>query len=244
MINNWIVPIKESESAKATLLCFHHAGGAASFFRKFSKYINNDVNLYSIQLPGREKRFTEKFIEDLEEIIEHLNRHFAIKNNNLFLFGHSLGALLAYEFSRSLCKHNIIAKHLIISGRNAPSYFSTFRISKLQNKELLEYLKEIGDIPKDLYHNSELLKIFLPIIKSDLKISDTYTYKGRANLPHPITVYLGNLDKSINLNTIDEWSYETSSTYEKVMFNGGHFYLTENLDEVMDNLNKLMNKYL
>jgi surfactin synthase thioesterase subunit len=244
MNNEWIIAIKESNFAKTTVLCFHHAGGSASFFRKFSKYIGNNLNLYSVQLPGRGKRFTERFVENVDDVVMNVSKHYTFKTDNLIIFGHSLGALLAYEFSKFLCNNKIIIpRHLIVSGRNAPSEMSKINISNLSDDELLNYLREIGDMPEEVYSNSEVLKVFLPIIKSDLKISDSYIYRGIAKLPHPITAYIGKADQSINLSRIDCWARETTSNFNKIIFEGGHFYLSKNLDLVMNNLNQLINQY-
>jgi medium-chain acyl-[acyl-carrier-protein] hydrolase len=245
--NKWIVPIKKSNNAKITLLCFHHAGGSASYYRNFAAFMMDEINMYAIQLPGREKRYLEKCIENIDEVIVNLFKNIkSILTNNLIIFGHSLGALIGYEFSKFVYNNKIIIpKHLVVSGRNAPSYDYVGSFSKMTDLDLLEFLKEFGSIPEDLLKEKDILFEFLmPTIRSDCAIADSFKYTGKANFIHPITAYVGKNDKSIKLVEVDNWACETNAKFEKVIFNGDHFYLSENLEQVCISLNQLIRHYI
>ena len=125
MNSNWIINLKNHNTAKIDLLFFHHAGGAASFFRKFTNYLL-DINIYAIQLPGREQRYSEKYISNFNELLVNLKQYVKpFLQNDLIIFGHSLGAFIAYEFTKILNHCDLkFVKHLIVSGAESPSLFN------------------------------------------------------------------------------------------------------------------------
>src|SRR5947209_9776484 len=118
----WLPLYEPAAHAQVRLFCFPHAGGSAQFFRAWSKHLGPRYDVCAIQQPGRWSRYREPPISDLQTLIE-----LAIKNLGQFLpesfalFGHSIGALVAFEFARAL-RHKRLPqpRHLFLSGRRPP----------------------------------------------------------------------------------------------------------------------------
>ena len=175
--NSWFVPIKTHPSNALRIFCFHYAGGSMSVYRTWSEHLKN-ADLVTIQLPGRENRFTEALITEMDLIIDNLYENFSDFDNKPYVFfGHSLGALIAFEFAKKLQKQGHLGlKNLIVSGSRAPHLPIRRRlIYNLHDQELFSEIQKYNGIPENLLAEKDLLmNIMLPIIRADFTISDIY----------------------------------------------------------------------
>jgi medium-chain acyl-[acyl-carrier-protein] hydrolase len=248
MFSDWLIPLRNNKDSKINLLCFHHAGGTALFFRKIIHYIIPHINIYAIQLPGRDNRYLEERLNRFDQVMINLRQYVVPLLNNdhhLIIFGHSLGALIGYEFSKLLYQSNFsFIKHLIVSGRNPPSLSNREKFILLDNDSLLKYLQDFGDIPPAIWQNRNILDIYLPIIRSDFQIINSYNYQGPSNLPFAISAFVGNSDKTLELESIGSWALESNIDFNQIMFEGGHFYINDNLKEVCKHINHIIMEYI
>ena len=120
--SDWFIPFKQERNSSVRLFCFHYGGGSASAFREWPKDIPDFAELIAIQMPGRESRFNEPLLNNVSEVVEQLYMNFDRYLDKPFIFfGHSIGALIAFEFVRTLRRRiNLQPKHLIVSGTKAP----------------------------------------------------------------------------------------------------------------------------
>ena len=158
------------------------------------------------------------------------------------LLGHSIGALIAFEFTRLLRKHRAPQpKHLIISGTKAPQVpFKRPIIHNLPDSALIEEIRKYNGIPNDILEDRELMSIFLPIIRADFSISETYQYTSEEPLKCPITALGGLSDTSFDQPDLFEWEKQTSSLFKYNLLEGDHFFIRSSYKEVIAIVNKLV----
>ena len=213
--------------AKLRLFCLPHAGSGAAAFYGWKRELS-DVAVCPVLLPGREMRIAEKAMDDTGAVVdalieatrEHLDRPYAI-------FGHSMGALLAYEWTRRICAEGIAAPAaLIVSGRNAACLPVAHReLHRLSEDALVEDLRiRYGETRDKLLDEAEMREIFLPALRSDLKLVETYRYVAGAKLPCPVVAIAGREDASVSDAGLERWGELTQGEFEWRRAAGGHFY--------------------
>jgi medium-chain acyl-[acyl-carrier-protein] hydrolase len=197
-------------------------------FRHWPGHLLPDLEVCSVQLPGRENRRREQPFDQLssllppltEAILPHLDKPFAF-------FGHSMGALIGFELARHLrSTHGIAPAHLFVSSHPAPQIPSpTAPVHLSPDPALLEELKHLGGTPEVILSNSELMQLLIPTLRADLKLCETYVYQSAAPLGCPITAFGGSQDPKVTLADLRAWQSETCGPFALVTYPGGHFFL-------------------
>ena len=210
------------------MFCFPYAGGGTLPFRHWSKALPPFVELYLVQLPGREALVREPPFTRLSEIVEaavpellpYLDKPFAF-------FGHSMGAFISFEIASLLRrKYRIQPAHLFVSGCRAPQIESTKPpIYNLPEGEFLEELRRLNGTPKEVLENPELMQLVKPLLRADFEVADTYTYTRTAPLDCPITAFGGLRDPEANRMELKAWCEQTSAAFSLQIFPGDHFFL-------------------
>lgn len=238
----WFLESKTNPRASIRLFCFHHSGGAASIYYPWIEMLSPNIEMILIQFPGRENRFTEPLINNLQEIVAQLTEGFSFyKDKPFFVFGHSLGALIAFEFIKSvhLC-YSVNLRYMIVSAAKAPHLpFRMKHFSKLDNKTLIEELKIYNGIDERILGNDELLELFLPIIKNDLSVYETYQFIKSKPLPCDILTLSGIHDQAVSKEEILEWSAYTTQKFDHLSFPGKHFFIKENQQSILTLINQI-----
>ena len=149
-------------------------------------------------------------------------------------FGHSVGALLAFEVARDLRRREAaVPFHLFVSGATAP-HLCPDRPPRfhLQREQLLEEIRKLGGTPEDVLENSELLDLVLPTIRADFALFDTYTYHYEEPFDFPVTALAGDNDWEVDgLDTL-QWDIHTRQSFRHHQFVGSHFFLHERSDDL------------
>lgn len=223
-----------------TLFCLPYAGGSGTVYYRWSNYIAPSINLYPIELKGRGKRFKETFYESLKEAVEDIFNEIQDKiYDDYAIYGHSMGSLLAYEL---YYKINEIGakkpKHVFFSGYKAPNVVrEKENIYTLANYDFMNKIIELGGTPEELINNKELLEIYIPIIRNDFKILETYEYKERTNkIECNISILNGKQD-SINLEDILAWKKHTSKKCRIYNLEGNNFFINNNIENIANIIN-------
>lgn len=226
--NRWLVGGRTESAANMRLFAFAHAGGGASIFRQWHKSLPPQIDLYAVQLPGRETRFAEpkltQFTAAVEAIVNglrpSLDRPFAF-------FGHSLGALLAFETARHLRRLGAPGpQYLFLSGCAAPPAHDPIEAySKLSDAAFIQSIKKYGGIPDEISQNAELVELFLPTVRADFSLLETYQYIEEPALDCPVSVFGGLNDLEAPQAKLAAWNIHTTKNFRVKMFPGDHFYL-------------------
>lgn len=225
----WIIYPRRNPRATLRLFCFPYAGGGASTFGTWPDHLPPTIEVCAIQLPGRETRLTEPLLADLDHVVALLAEALAPALDGPFaFFGHSMGAQIAFELTRKLREQRGARPvRLFISGRRAPHLPPPEPpIHGLPEQAFVEQLyQRYSNIPKMLMENLELRSIFLPILRADLTLLETYVYTPQAPLDCPISVFGGLEDPRASPAQLAAWQQHTHPPITVDMFPGDHFFL-------------------
>jgi medium-chain acyl-[acyl-carrier-protein] hydrolase len=210
------------------LFCFPHAGAGASAYRDWEKELAADLHVCRVQLPGREERSGEPAFTHVSEIAEVLAKELQPWFDRPFVFfGHSMGALIAFELTRKLRSVGAtLPQHLFVSGRAAPHLPSRTRsIHHLCEAEFKRELRLLNGTPEQVLQDNELMRFLLPTLRADFSVCETYVPPDEDPLPVPITAYGGESDSRASFQELEEWCRHTNLRSTVQMFPGDHFYL-------------------
>ncbi len=213
------------------LFCIPYSGGTASIYQKWKKSLSSNIQVCPIELAGRGKRILEPLYDNADEAAEDIASIILArleKDDIYAIWGHSMGSLLAYEVYYKLLKKEIQPPcHMFFSGRKAPhnmegktSYYL------LSDDDFLEVVNCYGGGTKAVMENNELRKLFVPILRSDFKVSETYIHKSKdTKILCDMTVINGESDLSVRGFDMSEWSTCTEKKCDIKMVAGNHFFL-------------------
>lgn len=245
----WIVNYTNNTQSKYRLFCFPYAGGGASIFSTWKDKLPKEIEVCSIQLPGRENRILEKPFNQLSLLLHELIENLVPYLDQPFsFFGHSLGALISFELTCNLREKGLpLPTSLFLSGREAPQVHKSRRvINKLPKIDLLEELRRLNGTPEDVLKNDELIELLLPVIRADFSISETYIYKQIDPLPCSISVFGGLQDNDVHYNSLVKWKEQTNKNFSMHMLPGDHFFIHSERDRLLGlisrDIEKIFNK--
>lgn len=226
--NPWLVVRKPDSRARLRLFCFPYAGGNALVFRKWADLLPKDVEVVSVQPPGRGNRIREAPFTKMMHLVQALAEVLpAYLDKPFVFFGHSMGAVIAFELARIFLKEKgIEPKHLFVSGRMAPPIPERDRLTyDLPEPEFIEDLRRLNGTPKEVLESSELLQLMMPLLRSDFELIQTYEYQEGPRLSCPITAFGGLLDKEVTREDLAAWSEQTTGSFVLRMLEGDHFFI-------------------
>lgn len=227
-IGSWRSQNKPNSLSNLRLFCFPYAGGNVQIFSHWQDGLPPTVEVCPIQLPGRGSRLREPSYTRLlqlvsalaQDLLPHLHDPFAV-------FGHSLGAVVAFELARYVRReHGIQPEHLFVSGCRAPHIPPPERFRyDLPESELIEELRRLNGTPREVLDHPELMQLLVPMIQADLEMVRTYVYAAEAPLNCPITALGGLQDEWITPEHLEAWRTQTTAPFSVRMFPGDHFFI-------------------
>jgi medium-chain acyl-[acyl-carrier-protein] hydrolase len=236
-VSNWFVRGRVRGTPRMRLICFPSAGAGASVFGRWGEHLPADVDLWSAQLPGRESRRTEPLLSDIHEVADRcvpsveplLDVPFAF-------FGHSMGALVAYELTRRLASRGKTPIALFLSGRAAPHIARTVTrpLDSLTDLEFMDEMdRQYGGVPDLMRTDMEFRELYLPPLRADVLSVATYNVIARDQLSMPMHIVGGESDRSAPREQLDEWQPYAGSDFKVHMFPGDHFHLYSQREPVV-----------
>ena len=244
MNSKLIKNIEYIDGNKTILLCLPYAGGGAAAYNGWIKKIQDIISVCPVQLPGREERIMEKpydnmmdLLDDLESAVER------IEDNTYCLWGHSMGAKIAYELERRLEEKGCIAQYLFVSGSRVPHVPEPNPIYHLSDTEFKENIGRFEGTPKEILENQELLDFFLPMLRADFTMDEIYYTKEIQKIKCPIIAFGGIEDREADEAAIKEWKEYTCTGFIYKMFSGSHFFVREHEDEILKMIKENLEGY-
>ncbi|WP_344866597.1 thioesterase II family protein [Planomonospora alba] len=231
----WIRRFNPAEGARARLVCFPHAGGSASFYFPLAQTMPPSVEVVAVQYPGRQDRRHERPIDDIAELADRIAGELAPWTDlPLALFGHSLGATLAFEVARRLERSGTVPIGLFASGRRAPSRHRDERVHQGDDRALLAQLKRLNGTDAQVFGDEEVVRMILPALRSDYRAAETYRYRPGPRLSCPVYALTGDDDAMVTVEEASAWGEHTSGPFELRVYPGGHFFLTAHAASIRD----------
>lgn len=225
----WIARRDRTSESRMRLFCLPHAGSGTAAYNSWRRGLPRDVELCPILLPGRESRIAEDACTDCYALVEELAEAMAGWMDKPYaIFGHSMGALLAYELAMALReRYTREPEALFLSGRIAAHLDLPGRpIHALETPEFLAELNERYEgLPRELLEDPEMLAMYLPILRADIALIEGYRPRDRSPLACPMIVLGGTTDRSIRSESLAAWSRHTTGPFQVKRMTGGHFYL-------------------
>lgn len=230
----WIRRYRPSATSTTRLVCFPHAGGSASFFHPLAPRFSPDTDVVSLQYPGRQDRRNEPCVEDIETLADLLTDEIAaLSDKPTVFFGHSMGAVLAFETAYRLEQRGTRApRSVIASGRRGPSTRRDEEVHKQDDNGMISELKKLNGTDTAIFGDEELLRMAMPAIRNDYRAIETYTCDPDRRVSAPIVVLTGTDDPKTTLEEANVWKQHTDGGFRLREFTGGHFFLTDHLAEV------------
>jgi medium-chain acyl-[acyl-carrier-protein] hydrolase len=226
--DRWIVQTKPAPFALLRLFCFPFAGGGAQSFRAWPEKLPSTIEVCAVQLPGHETRMREKPLSSIAPMIEAMTPSVIPYLDKPFVFfGHSMGAIIAFELARALRRHGkLLPKSLMVSARVAPHLPIPRRpIHDLPQPDFIEGLKSLNGTPKQVLEDSDLMELVIPLLRADLAVHETYVYLEEEPLQCDIMAFGGLQDPEAGREAIDAWRIHTSGEFVRRMVPGDHFFI-------------------
>jgi surfactin synthase thioesterase subunit len=227
-MKRWFPYAKPRANAALRLFCLPYAGGGASIYRLWGNMFPESVEVWPVQPPGREMRYNEPAFTRAREyasalvtaIRPLLDRPFAF-------FGHSLGALMAFETTRALRAQGLpLPVRLFPSARRAPHLpHNAELVHALPEPQLIDHLRRLGGTPEEVLANAELRQLVLPVLRRDFELLETYEHQPEPPLDVPMRTFGGLGDTHAPAEALQAWGQHTRSFLGVRSFPGGHFYL-------------------
>lgn len=223
----WTVSSCASRQPKARMICFHFAGGMASFYRHWAARLPPDVEVCAVELPGRGTRSHERLCYSMTDLLPELTQAMRPYTDlPCVLFGHSLGSLFAFELARSLRREGQPEPLMLIaSAGHAPHLMRTQGMHLATDEELVDSLRNYHAIPDDVLANPDWRSLALPVLRADLWLASSYRYSEEPALSCPIHVFGATEDLTVPPNRLDAWRQHTATHFSTRIFAGDHFYL-------------------
>lgn len=232
----WFTKTSAAMAAERLLLCFPHGGGGASAYRGWQAVLGGEVGVVPAKLPGRESRSREEPLRSITELsdaaIDPL-LEFA-GSREVILFGHSMGALIAYELAHALADQGRAVQGLIVSGAVAPHRPDPAeQIHQLPDEQFLAQVMALEGTPAAVLAESGLLDMLLPVLRADFEACETYVWRERPPLRIPVHAIGGSLDPRAPIEELERWGELTTGGFDSTVLPGGHFYLSQDMDRFL-----------
>jgi len=227
-IDRWFRVWQRQRSPLLRLVCLPYAGGQAHVFSDWAAGLGPRFEVWALQLPGRGVRFKEQAIVELGALLDAIEPPIAaLGDAPLALFGHSMGATIAFELARRLRRRGGAAPvHLFLSGACAPERLGLKeQLHQLPDAELVHELRRFGGTPEEVFARPELLDLVLPWLRTDLQMLETWSSPAAEPLAVPITVFGGNDDHRVPREELAHWRPHAAGPFSIQTFASDHFYL-------------------
>lgn len=236
--------VRPVPQARLRLLCFPFAGGGASAYRSWGDALaDSGIEVWPIQLPGRENRMGEPAADDLTALVTLLADEFGEQLSRFpyAFFGHSMGACIAYELTKELRRRGLQEPvRLIVSAHRAP-HLPTQGLTyhDLPREEFEDRLREYGGTPEELFEVPDLMDLLVPMMQKDFALFERHQWAVGDPVSCPVTV-LGGLEDTVSAGELSGWGEVTTGPFEVRMVQGDHFYLLKARDLTVRTVRELL----
>jgi surfactin synthase thioesterase subunit len=216
------------------VFCFPYAGGNPTMFSAWQR----DLDAVLVGMPIRGGSIDE-VIDASTAAVRAATK---ADRRPTYLFGHSLGALIAFEVARGLGDLPEL-RHLVASGLSAPSLLPSRRVrdlARLRGREFAEALGFFGGLPPEILADEDVLDLVLPGVIADFRLAAGYRYRPAPPLTVDVSLINGRDDPHVGPAKLDGWQHECAKVPTRHWVDGGHFYLDTRPAAVIELLRELV----
>jgi pyochelin biosynthetic protein PchC len=239
----WIRRFRDDDAYETKLICFPHAGGAASAFRSWPRGLPPDVGVLAIRYPGREDRLGDPFpsglealADDIADALGELTRH------RLVLFGHSMGASVAHEVALRFQERGRPPAALCVSARQPPHALEGQRKFFGTDEELIADVISFDPTRAAVFEDPGLRDLVFPAVRADFGLVNYYLGGDRPLLDCPVYGYVGDQDEVVAVGKMHRWEDLTSVSFRLLVLPGRHFYLREDSSALLADLSGILDE--
>ncbi|MFE3329480.1 thioesterase II family protein [Streptomyces sp. NPDC059176] len=231
----WIRRFHPAPDSSIRLTCLPHAGGSASFYHPMSQAFSGRLDVMAVQYPGRQDRRREPCIEDIGTLALAIAAELEpCLDRPMALFGHSMGATLAFEVSRVLeRKYGFTPLHVFVSGRRAPSIHRDETIHLRGDDGIVREMLALQGTDAAVLADEELLRMALPALRGDYRAIERFRAEPGAVTAAPVTALTGDADPRVSIADAEAWRGHTTGHFDLRVFTGGHFFPAQNQGEIV-----------
>ncbi len=233
----WLRELRAEPDPRTVLVCLPPGGGSASAYRALARRFGHGTAVFAVQYPGRQDRLGDPLISDIGVLADRVAAELAPGAPRLALFGHSMGATVAFEIARRLEAKGQNPIRLFVSGRLAPDAPFPGSVSHAPDAEVIAELERLANDPASvaiLRDEPALAELVLPAVRADYEAVETYRYEPGEPLRCAISAMAGDADPDVTPAQAGEWRRFTTADFDLTTFPGRHFYLDEKVTEVAD----------
>ena len=225
-------------AARLRLFCCPYAGGGTATYRDWSTWLPADIEVAAVQLPGREWRMQDALLDNMQALaVDVVDSLQPMLDKPFALLGTSMGGLLIFEVARRLRTLGLPAPRCLMPlACGAPHTPESKLFHHLPDAELLAEIRDFGVMADETAENEELLELVLPILRADCVAHETYHYSEAPPFDFPIWVYGGMGDETMERARLDAWAIHTCAESRVHMINGGHLFVDERSDLLLQSL--------
>jgi surfactin synthase thioesterase subunit len=217
------------DGAELRLFCLPYAGGGATIYRDWTGELPTWVDVLPVQLPGREHRADEEPVRSIASLADQLADELEpyLEDVPYALFGHSMGALLAYELTVRLERSAATGPAVLLAAGHRPPHLPDHlpALYELPDGEFLEAIFALDGTPKELIGDPEIMHALLPLLRADFTAVDTYAHQQSQAMRCPVTVFTGAADPTVEADQLGRWSELCETAARVRTLPGGHFFL-------------------
>lgn len=233
----WFLVPRPSRAPRLRIFCIPFLGGLGSVFSGWVRHLPEEIELQALQLPGRPPRHAEAAHSRYPELVDALRDALLPRLDAPYaIYGHSLGALLAFGLAHALRDAGAPApEHLFLAAYPAPHLHNPVGdIAGLPEAEFIEGLKRLRGIPEQVLADSELLNVFLPSLRAEIALLNSYAHEARTPLAVPATILGGTHDHVVTAAEIDAWRQHFAGAVDVREIDGGHYFVKDAPRSVVD----------
>jgi medium-chain acyl-[acyl-carrier-protein] hydrolase len=234
--STWIEVRHPRPAARLRLVCLPFAGGGAGVFRDWAPGLPRHVEVCAVRLPGRERRFEEPAFDRIDPLVSALLEGIGpLLDRPFAFFGHSMGAMIAFELTRRLRALDRQPAGFFASGCRAPHIgLGPLVRHLLPEDEFVASVQKMNGTPPELLENEELMRLVLPTLRSDFAVVETFQFRPQPPFPWPLVAFGGFEDPEVSRDQLAAWSEYAAGTFRMHMLPGDHFFVSSQRARLLD----------